>query len=163
MDVAPVLQHPELAFTDRHPGRRRRLPPDFTEGSRGISEFHPRTEPVSSGTVSMGRVPPGDRRIRESAESCRGDQISPTSTFHFFSQRHHFILQGTASIGCGGRIYHLGAECVVRSFCHHRLCDRRTPSAGIHFSDRRCLVYGRLGTNSSRNSGGISCGRLRRG
>jgi hypothetical protein len=163
MDVAPVLQHPELAFTDRHPGRRRRLPPDFTEGSRGISEVHPRTEPVSSGIVSMGRVPPGDRRIRESAESCRDDQISRPSTFHFFSHRHHFVLQGTAPIGCGGWFYYLGAECVVRSFCHHRLRNGRTSSSGIHFTDRRCLVYGRLGTNGSGNSGGISGGRLRRG
>jgi len=156
MDVASVLSDPELAFTDRHTRRRRRLPADFGKGSKRISEFHPRTEPVPSGTVSMGRFPPGNCGIRESTESRRSNQISGAQSFHFLSHRHHFILQGPAPGSRGCWLFHLGSECLVRSFCDYRVFDRRTSSAGVHFFDRRGLVYGRLTTDGARNSRRIS-------
>ena len=163
MDIAFILQNPELAFPDRHPCRLCRLPPDFAQGSRRISEFHPRTEPVPSGIVSMGRVPPGHRGFCQSAESRRSDQVSGSQPFHVFRHGHHFILQGPAPVGRGGRFYHFGTECVVRSFRNHRVFDGRTSSSGIHFADRCSLVYGRLTADGARNFGRIPGRGLRRG
>jgi hypothetical protein len=163
MDVAFILQDPELAFPDRHPCRLCRLPPDFAQGSHCISEFHSRTEPVPSGIVSMGRVPPGHRRICQSAQTRGSDQVSGSRPLHVFRHGHHFILQGPAPVGCRDRFHHFGTKCVVRSFCHHRVFDVWTSSSGIHFADRRGVVYGRLTADGARNSGRIPGGGLRRG
>jgi hypothetical protein len=120
-----------------------------------------RTEPVPAGIVSMGRVPPGHRGFCQSAESRRSDQVSGSQPFQVFRHGHHFILQSPAPVGRGGRFYHFGTQRVVRSFCHHRVFDGRTSTSGIHFADRRSLVYGRLTTDGARNSGRIPGGGLR--
>lgn len=162
MDVASILQDPELAFTNRNSRGSRRLPPDFAQGSKCLSELHPRTEPVPSGIVSMGRFPPGHRGIRESIKGYGRNQISSAHSFHLFGHRHHLIFQSPAPVGCGGGFYDLCSECLVRSLCNYRLFDHRTSPSGLHFPDRRNLVYGRPRADSARNSGRVSGGGLRR-
>jgi hypothetical protein len=163
MDVAAILQNSELAFTDRHPGGFRRLPPDFAQGSNCLSERYPRTEPVPSRLVSMGRFSPGHRGFRESAESHRINQISSAQSFHLFAHRHYFILQGPATVGGGSRLWHLAAERIIRTICDYCVFDRRTSTAGIYFFDRCRLFYGGLATDGTRHSGRVSGGSLRRG
>ena len=162
MDFASVLPNPELAFAHRHSRGCCRFSADFAQGSKGLSEFYPRTEPVSSRIVSMGWVPPSHCGIRESSESCRSNQISSARSVHLFGHGHYLILQGSAPVGGGGGFYDFGFECFVRSFRDHGLFDRRSPSSGIHFFDCCSLVYGRLTADGARNSGRISGGGLRR-
>jgi hypothetical protein len=162
MDVGCVLQDPELALTDRHSSGRCRLPVGFAQSSKRLSELHPGTEPVPSRTLSMGRLPPGHRRIREPAQSYRIHQISTAQSSRLFTNGHHIVLQGAAAISGSGRIRDLGVERSVRTFCDHRVPDRRASPAGVHFIDRGGLVYGWFATDSSGNSGRISRGGFRR-
>lgn len=160
MDVALILQNPELAFPDRHSRGRCRLPFGFAQGSKGISTFRPGTEPVPSGIVSMGWFPPGHRGIRESAQGHRSNQISSSQSSDVFTHRDYFLLQGPSPVGRSCRFYHFGSECVVRTFRDYGVLDHWTSSSGVHFTDRCGLVYGRLTTDGARNSGRISGGGL---
>ncbi len=161
MDVAALLQGPELAFSDRHSSWRGRLPSDFPQGSERFPRFHPRTESVPAGTFSMGRLSSGHRGIREFTKSSRGHQISASQSFHLFPHWHYLILQGPAAGGCGGGFHHLRSERVIWPVCNYGLSDRRTSSARIYFPDRCRFFHGRLTADRPRNPGRISGGRLR--
>ncbi len=106
----------------------------------------------------MGRIPPGDGRICESAENRRSDQISSSQSFRVFPDRHHLVLQGPAPVGCRDRFYHFRVERVIRSFCDHSISDGRTSASGIHFPDCDRLVYGRPPTDGAGDCRRVSGG-----